>query len=54
MTYDLPPPMRHTNLGPKNICEICGKRRGGPNPINHDKCSRIRKAQGFEHGREPR
>ena len=27
----------------KNLCDVCGRRRGGWNKINHSKCSEIRK-----------
>lgn len=56
MTYDRPDPIRFRAIGStsKSMCDICGKVRGGNHPISHAKCSRIRKARGFERGHEPR
>lgn len=39
-----PSGIRNKNFGAMtNHCDICGKRRGGGNPINHDKCAKLRR-----------
>ncbi|CAD5377294.1 hypothetical protein OF001_U20221 [Pseudomonas sp. OF001] len=42
-----PPPLaiRSVPHTLKNTCDVCGRRRGGGNKINHSKCSAIRKAR---------
>lgn len=32
------------------VCDICGRARGGTHPVSHEKCSKIRKARGFAPG----
>lgn len=40
-----PPPLAIRNVSHtlKNLCDVCGRRRGGGNKINHSKCSEIRR-----------